>query len=148
MPDNVKDLKSKLEELKIKLKLHKKLSKVQLSLTKQWQMIFDCIKDALLLVDENGYVIQCNKAMAKIAKKPCIEIVGSVCWEIFHNSCERDKNCLFLKMKEKKERVKSFFEINGKTYQVILDPFLDEKGNILGSIHIISESRKKSKNIN
>jgi len=147
MPDDMKALKEKLQKLKTKLELHNKLSKVQLSLTKQWQMIFDSIKDALILIDENGYVVQCNKATSDMLKKPCLEIIGSYCWEILHKNCQRDKNCLFIKMKEKKERIKGSFEIDGKKYRVILDPFLDEKGNILGAIHIISELKKKDKSI-
>lgn len=152
MPENfkgnsLKNLKEKVEKLRTKLEFHSKLSKVQLSLTKQWQMIFDSIKDALVLIDENGYIIQCNKAMSEIAKKPCLEIIGSLCWEIFHRSCERDKNCLFIKMKEKKGRVQSNFKINGKNYKVVLDPFLNENGDIFGAIHIISEIKKRKKTI-
>lgn len=145
--DSLKILKEKVEKLKTKLEFHNKLNKVQLSLTKQWQMIFDSIKDALVLIDENGYIIQCNKAMTKIVHKPCLEIIGSLCWEIFHKSCQRDKKCCFNEMKETKKRVQHNFEVDGKKYRVILDPFLDENGEIFGAIHIITEIKKRKKQV-
>lgn len=140
--NNLKNLKKRIEKLKSCLEFHNKLSKVQLSLTKQWQMIFDSITDALVLVDENGYIIRCNRATSEVLGKPCIEIIGSLCWETIHKNCDRYKNCLFLKMKEKKERVKGLHKINGKKYRVIMDPFLDENGEIVGGIHIFSEIKK------
>lgn len=140
-----KNFKEEIRKLKSKIALHNKLSKVQLSLIKQWQSIFDSILDAVVLIDENGVIVQCNKSMSKILGKPCIEIIGSACWELIHKSCQRDKNCLFIKMKEKKDRVVELIKINGSKYRATLDPFMDENGEILGAIHIFSKVNPKSK---
>lgn len=152
MPDKLKQkgpkkTKEEIEKLKTKLALHNKLSKVQLNLIKQWQLIFDSISDALVLIDENGIIVQCNKSMSQILGKPCLEIIGSFCWELIHNECKRDKNCLFYKMKETRGRVSEFMKINGGKYRVTLDPFLNEKGDILGTIHIFSKIIPKTKKV-
>lgn len=146
--NNLKNLEKTVKKLKTELALHKKLSKVQISLTKQWQLIFDSINDALLLVDKYGYIIQCNKSMVKLIGKPCLEIIGSICWEILHKERERKKCCPFSEMVKKKERVESIYMINGKKYKVILDPFLDENGEIFGAVHIFSEIKRKKKALN
>lgn len=146
--NNLKNLEEKVKKLKTELALHKRLSKVQISLTKQWQLIFDSIKDALLLVDKNGYIVQCNKSMIKLIGKPCLEIIGSICWEILHKKEERYENCPFAQMLKKKERVESIYILNDKKYKLILDPFLDENGEIFGAIHIISEIKRKKKALN
>lgn len=140
-----KNYEEEIKKLKTKLALHNKLSKVQLCLIRQWQSIFDSILDAMVLIDENGIIVQCNKSMSEILEKPCIEIIGSACWELLHKSCQRDKNCLFIKMKEKKERVVDLIKINGKKFRATLDPFMDEKGEILGAIHIFSRINPKVK---
>lgn len=153
MPDtlkgsNLKNLEETVKKLKAELALHKKLSKVQISLTKQWQLIFDSINDALLLVDKDGYIVQCNKSMVKLIGKPSLEIIGSICWEIFHKKEERFEHCPFDQMAKSKTRVECIYKINGKNYKVILDPFLDENGKIFGAIHIFSEIKRKKKALN
>lgn len=144
----VKNLEKTVKKLKTELALHKRFSKVQISLTKQWQLIFDSINDALLLVDKDGYIVQCNKSMIKLIGKSCLEIIGSICWEILHKKEERYEHCPFAQMLKKKERVESEYMINGKKYKVILDPFLDENGEIFGAVHIFSEIKRKKKALN
>lgn len=132
-------LKEEIEKLSLKILLQKKLSKTQKILAKQLLQIFDSISDAIALIDEEGFVVQCNKAMEKLAGKKSVDIVGSKCWEIIHRECKRNEECYFIKMKEKKKRVEGTVEIKNKKYKLILDPFLDEKNEIRGAVHIFSK---------
>ncbi len=140
---DLESMKKKVEYLKTQLNLHKKISKVQLSLTSQWQKIFNSLGDALALIDQDGFIIECNKAMEKFLGKPSLKIIGKTCWSLIHDTCEREKTCLFDKMQRKKGRVMGWVYRDNKKYKVVLDPFFDEEGNIKGAIHIFSEIKRK-----
>lgn len=42
----------------------------------QWRVTFDAIHDGILLIDEHGSILRCNRAMIEIVGKPFQEIVG------------------------------------------------------------------------
>jgi CheY-like chemotaxis protein len=42
----------------------------------QWRLTFDAIHDGILLIDEQGSVLRCNRAMVEIVGKPFQAIVG------------------------------------------------------------------------
>ncbi|MBW2739953.1 MAG: PAS domain-containing protein, partial [Deltaproteobacteria bacterium] len=48
----------------------------------QWRTTFDVINVAVCLLDMNGKILRCNKAMESLLKKPSEEIIGSTCWEL------------------------------------------------------------------
>ncbi len=52
----------------------------------QWQTTFDAINDAVCLLDMNGKILRCNKAMESLLKKSSEEIIGSTCWELVHGT--------------------------------------------------------------
>ncbi len=143
---DLESMKKKIEYLKTQLNLHKKISKVQLSLTNQWQKIFNSLGDALALIDQEGFIIECNKAMEDFIRKPAIKIIGNTCWSLIHETCEREKTCLFEKMQKKRGRVSGWVYRDNKKYKVVLDPLFDDEGKIKGAIHIFSEVKRKKIN--
>jgi len=135
-------LERRVQELEASLLLHNRMGRIQLEFAQKWQAIFDAINDPVSLVDLDGKIVQCNRAMCEFLGKPAVEIVGSTCWETMHGEMQRGENCLMLKVSRSKRRESACQQKkNGRAYTVCVDPLKDEKGRVIGGVHIISDIR-------
>ena len=95
MKNKYKTKKQLIEELQALQKQVDKLEKTETrakqagkpsSDARYWQPMFDAINDSVSIIDRNGKITQCNKAMASLLQKPMSEIIGRKCWELMHGS--------------------------------------------------------------
>jgi PAS domain-containing protein len=63
------------------------------SIAGEWRTIFDAIKDAVSIINVEGSIIRCNKAMLELISKPFPEIIGRKCWELMHGSTKPIPEC-------------------------------------------------------
>src|SRR3989304_1285199 len=70
----------------------------------QWRNIFDASKDAVSIINVEGSIIQCNKAMLELTSKPFPEILGQKCWELMHGTSEPIPGCPIVRMKKTLKR--------------------------------------------
>ena len=69
----------------------RRMEKVIRDASDEWRSTFDAMSDAVALMDKDGKILRCNRAMAKLVGKDFSEIVGHQCWEIVHSaSCPLD----------------------------------------------------------
>lgn len=111
----------------------------------QWQKIFDGISDFVCLFDREGRIIQANNTTCKLLGKKRSEIIGSFCYEVFHNSQEPIENCPFNKVKETGKREILCVEYNNRWMEVIVDPLFDENKMVVGCVHIMSDVSERHK---
>ncbi|MDI6687144.1 MAG: PAS domain S-box protein [Desulfobacterales bacterium] len=105
----------------------------------QLQTAFDAINDAVCLLDMNGKILRCNKAMESLLKKSSGEIIGGFCWELIHGTDKPVKDCPIVRMKKTLCRETLVLEVDDKWLNVTVDPVIDETGNLTGAVHIISD---------
>ncbi|MBE9547618.1 MAG: PAS domain S-box protein [Proteobacteria bacterium] len=105
----------------------------------QWRTTFDAINDAVCLLDMNGKILQCNKAMESFLKKSSEEIIGSTCWELVHGTDKPVKGCPIVRMKKTLCRETLVLKVDDKWLNVTVDPVIDETGNLTSAVHIISD---------
>ena len=105
----------------------------------QWQTTFDAINDAVCLLDMNGKILRCNKAMESFLKKSSKEIIGGTCWELVHGTDKPVKECPIVRMKKTLCRETLILEVDDKWLNVAVDPVLDETGNLASAVYIISD---------
>jgi PAS domain S-box-containing protein len=105
----------------------------------RWQTTFDGIKDSIFLLDKEGVIFQINKNAAELFGKTEKEIQGHHCWEIVHGTSEPIAGCPIVRMKQSKQRETMFLPVDDKWYEVTVDPLLNQDGNLLGAVHIISD---------
>jgi PAS domain S-box-containing protein len=105
----------------------------------QWPTTFDAINDAVCLLDMNGKILQCNKAMESLLKKSSKEIIGSTCCELVHGTDKPVKGCPIVRMKKTLCRETLVVKVDNKWLNVSVDPLIDETGNLAGAVHIISD---------
>ena len=110
----------------------------------QWQTIFDAINDAVCLLDMNGKILRCNKAMESLLKKSSKEIIGGICWELMYGTDKPIKSCPIVRMKKTLRRESLVLKVDDdKWLNVAVDPLIDETGNLAGAVHIISDITRR-----
>jgi len=111
----------------------------------QWRTTFDAIDDAICLLSVQGKIIRCNKAMALFLDKPFDKIMGSFCWGLVHNTKEPIPECPVPRMMKTRQRETMLLPCGKKTLEVIVDPILDEKGDVFQIVHTISDITERKK---
>lgn len=125
-----------LKKVEIKCKQTEKALRVS---SQQWQTTFETISDAVSLIDNEGRILQCNKAMMNFLKKPREEIIGHTCWELKRGSSASTKGCLFKQVRETQRRESRVASIGNQWFSVAIDPILDKKSTLVGAIQIITD---------
>jgi len=107
--------------------------------SQQWRTTFDAIGDAVLLLDRDGRVIRCNRAMTELVGKSYSEINGRIFCELLYGRKRSAKDCPFARMKQTSSREVQIIALGGRWYQVTVDPMLGEDGRLSGAVYIISD---------
>ena len=110
-----------------------------LKVTREWRTTFDSISDSVCLLDLDGKILRCNKAMKNFVGKPFHEIVNHSCWEIILGATTPIENCPILHMRETLHRETVVLSLNGRWFHVAVDPILDETGSLVGAVSNISD---------
>ncbi len=154
MKDQTKTKKQLIEELEAlrsqatelnKSETKFKQSKKPPSDSQRWQTIFDSINDALSFIDAQGKIIQCNKAMVNLVKKPTHKILGQKCWELVHGTSEPIPGCPIIRMKETLKRESLTLPIGDRWFEVTADPVFDKVGKLTGAVHFIVDITKQKR---
>lgn len=107
-------------------------------LPKIWTEIFDAIPDFVSVHDADYRFVKVNKALANFFGMKPEEIIGKHCYKLFHGRDNPLPECPHTKAIEKKQNITA--EINdphiGCPLLVTASPIFDEKGELIGSVHI------------
>jgi two-component system cell cycle sensor histidine kinase/response regulator CckA len=136
-------LKGLTEQLQLQLEEHKKAEQMLLNAAQQWRTIFDAIGDMVCLLDPQGKILRCNKAMANFLRKPFPEIINHTYSEIMQCATPFIENCPFTRMKETRQRETVISQMHGRWFDVAVDPLLDEEGSLLGAVQTMSDITKR-----
>lgn len=117
----------------------KKFEEVLTKVPSEWRSIFDAINDPVCLLDPEGIILRCNKAMKTFLKKPYLEIIGRKCFELVHGISKPIKECPLAEMKKHLCRKMIEMPLGDRLFHVTVDPILDEKGKLNGAVHIMSD---------
>lgn len=106
---------------------------------RKWRTTFDAIGDAVCLLDRKRKILQANKSMSNLLKKPFNEIIGNTCCELLHGKLEPITDCPVKRMEETRRRETMTLSIDSRWFDISTDPVLDESGNLIGAVHILTD---------
>ncbi|MFA5629381.1 MAG: PAS domain S-box protein [Dehalococcoidales bacterium] len=129
---------------KIERDLIKSEEKLRQSIN-SWEATFNSIESVICLLDLDGTIINCNKAMNKLTGKTDKEIEGKKCYEVMQFASELTKSCPHFRSVKSGRRESGEFEIDNKWYYVAADPMFDSKGQVVGSVHIMEDITERKK---
>ena len=112
----------------------------------EWRDTFDAINEPIALLDNSGTLLRCNKALAKLAHKELHEILGKHYWEIIHGTAGPVADYPLERTKKTGKRETLVAPVKDRWYEVTADPFFDDRGTIMGAVHIMVDvtERKRS----
>ncbi|QKQ77637.1 response regulator [Nostoc sp. TCL240-02] len=110
-----------------------------LSSAQEWQTTFDSIKDSVCLVDQEGIILRCNRAMMQLFCKPAQEILGCVHHELMGAQLGIGDGACFRRAKETHQRQVLEFQSRKRWFAKTIDPVFDGHGNLTGAVFILSD---------
>ena len=113
----------------------------------EWEATFNSITDLISIHNVDFKIIRVNKAFTNMFGMKPEEVIGKTCYEILHGTKEPPANCPHKKVLEaKKPQQTEFFEARFKIYlEASISPILNEKGEIIGTVHIIKDITLRKK---
>jgi PAS domain S-box-containing protein len=105
----------------------------------EWRTTFDAINDAVCLLDQHGKIIRCNNAMLQVMGKPFSQITNHHCWEVIHGVSEAPHSCPIVLVGKTHHRENEVMFKDSRWFNISMDPLLDENGNFIGGVHIMSD---------
>ena len=121
----------------------KRMGEMLLNAAQEWRTTFDAISDILCLIDLERKVIRCNRAMTTLLGKPFSDIIGQSCYELMHGTSEPIDGCPFDRMRRTRRSETIFLQRDNQWFNISVDPLLDEEGNLIGGVHIMTDITKE-----
>lgn len=109
-----------------------------LSSAREWQTTFDSINDGVCLVDREGIILRCNRAIMQIFCKPSHEILGCAHHELMDAELGMGDGTCFHRAKETHQRQILEFQFKGQWFAKTIDPVFDQQGTLTGAVFILS----------
>jgi two-component system, cell cycle sensor histidine kinase and response regulator CckA len=127
------------EAVKAKITERKRTEKALLNAAQQWRATFDGLSNIVCLLDPEGRIIKCNKAMTDFLGKPFGEIINRTHLEILHGAPMLIEECPVERLWKTHRRETDILLINDRWFSIAVDPLLDEAGGLVGAVHIMSD---------
>ena len=80
---------------------HRRAEEALLNAAQQWRTTFDGISDIVCLLDREGRILKCNKAMTNLLRKSFSEILNHTHLEIVHGASMLAEECPVERLREK-----------------------------------------------
>ncbi len=131
------------------------------SAARDWQATFDAISDAICLIDRDGRVRRCNKALAGLLGRPAGAILGRPCPPLFQEALgspslrpasggaaedarpghegEAAWDAFFARAKDARRRETWEVAVGPRCFLSTADPVLDESGEAAGGVYLFTD---------
>ena len=116
-----------------------------LNAAQQWRTTFDGISDIVCLLDREGRILKCNKALTDLLGKPFSEIINRTHLEIVHGALMPIEECPVERLWKTHRRETDILPINDRWFSIAVDPLLDEAGRLVGAVHIMSDVTERKR---
>ncbi|MDZ8092317.1 MAG: response regulator [Nostoc sp. DedQUE05] len=116
-----------------------------LSSAREWQTTFDSMNDGVSLVDQEGRIMRCNRAMMQLFNKPSHEILGYAHHELMGAKLGIGDGTCFRRAKQTHQRQVLEFQSQERWFAKTIDPVLDRDGNLTGAVFILSDITERKR---
>ncbi|MEW6140377.1 MAG: PAS domain S-box protein [Thermodesulfobacteriota bacterium] len=111
----------------------------------EWERTFNAISDGIMVLDDQHKIIRANKAMANALGMTERDLIGKRCFEHIHGTKEPPAVCPHTQLlMDGEEHSAEVAEPRfGGTYDVRVSPLVDQKGQVIGSVHVTRDITKR-----
>jgi PAS domain S-box-containing protein len=112
---------------------------------REWRTTFDSITDMISIHDKDCKITRVNMALADALNTTPKELIGKMCYEIFHGTQKPGSNCPHLHTFETKEpaTLEFFSPRLGIHLGESTSPIFDDNGAVTGTVHIAKDITKR-----
>ena len=114
-------------------------------LARGWQQTFDAIPYPVFLRNMQGRITQCNRATVEFCGTGKEAIIGAYCWEVIHQTVTPLAGCPLPAMTQSRQRESMTLEVNGRFFQVSVDPVINRGGELIGAVHSMEEITERKR---
>lgn len=104
-----------------------------------WEKTFNAVNAAIWILDKDQKIIRTNKVAEAVFGCNCDSMTGRSCYEIAHGIDSHYHGCPVVNAKKSLRRESMELHMGGKWYEVVADPILDDGGEYLGAVHIVTD---------
>ena len=112
----------------------------------EWQSTFDSISDSIALIDIDQRVVRCNRATSLLLERDFDGIINKPCWELFHGADGPIPHCPMDRATHSLHSESALFPFGERWLEVVVDPILSDKGELISAVHIISDVTESKRN--
>jgi len=115
--------------------------------SQEWDRTFDAISDFVFIMDKDNNILRANKAFMQFVGKDALGLAGKKCYEIVHGSNHHWPHCPFEETRlDHKSHTSEIIDPKlGIPLLITVSPILDEKGEIVGAVHIAKDISERKK---
>jgi len=143
--ERTSELTSANEKLEAEIAERKRAEERLKQAAEEWATTFNSITDLVSIHDKDFKLVRANEAFADTFKMKPEELIGKTCYEIVHGTKEPPAECPHKQTLDTKEPHRAeFFDARLGVYlEVSVSPIFDEKGEVIGSVHIAKDITKR-----
>ena len=111
----------------------------------EWELTFDAVTDAVMVLDAAGAVRRANRAAVQMLGMSFSELIGKPHADVFHRADNSESICPFRSMMATGEhqRTDVFYPWLNKTFDVIASPLRDSAGALRGGTMVMRDISKR-----
>jgi PAS domain S-box-containing protein len=115
--------------------------KALIQAAQQWRDTFDAMVDSVSILDTDHTIRRTNMATARMLGRPPKELLGTPCYELFHESQEPPENCPLRRMLEsRRPEHQEFFKRNqDRWFSEGVNPIIDSHNTVSGAVHVLRD---------
>ncbi|HRX12566.1 MAG TPA: PAS domain S-box protein, partial [Draconibacterium sp.] len=116
--------------------------------SENWNRTFQTMHSGIALLDADQKIIQSNRAFQNFLNEKETLLIGKYCFPLILNNDYSAENNPFEKIKISKSCETTESSINGRTYEILVDPVLDNDNLITGSVLVMNDITQKKRDEN
>ena len=127
----------------------KRAEKAMQQASENWNRTFQSMHSGIALLDANQKIIQTNRAFQNFVQANEKYLPGRYSFPFISGSENVVESKAFERMQTSKTCQGEEITLNGKTFEILVDPIFDTDGNISGAVQIMNDitQRKRDENI-
>ncbi|WP_372936227.1 PAS domain S-box protein [Mariniphaga sediminis] len=110
-----------------------------------WNKVFNTIKDAIVLIDNENRILQYNESFHRLVKGKGNDLQKHFCYEIVHGQKCPVENCPFTRVLKSRKQEREEINLGDSVFEVVVDPIFDPEEKLIGAVHIISNITERRK---
>jgi PAS domain S-box-containing protein len=112
---------------------------------REWQTTFDAIRDSVALIDREGRIQRCNRALAECLGQPAEQTVGQLYRDVLPESLRSALRPLLDRCRHIDRGESQEVQAGDRCFVVTVDPVRDDHGPALGTVWVLVDVTERTR---